>query len=166
MSQDEKGALPVGSDKPGDGGIVSLDDEECRAILREQRLCVLAMTDGDAPYAIPLFYGFDGESVWLGIAEGRKTHLLDRNPRLCLSVNEVGPGDAWRSVLVTGRATWIADPDQRAKGIQVLMQHNRRQDRPVTPQTEGAPKRRHSAGRIMRVTDTVITGRAKRQSPG
>lgn len=162
MSQDEMARASVGSDEPSDAGIVSLDDSECRAILREQRLCVLAMTDGDAPYAIPLFYGFDGENVWLGVAEGRKTQLLDRNPLVCLSVNELGPGDAWRSVLVTGRATWVTDPEQRAKGIQVLMEHNRRRDRPVTPSAEGAPKRRRSGGRIVLVNDAVITGRARR----
>jgi nitroimidazol reductase NimA-like FMN-containing flavoprotein (pyridoxamine 5'-phosphate oxidase superfamily) len=162
MSQNEMDRGSVGSDEPSDGGIVPLGDEECRAILREQRLCVLAMTDGDAPYAIPLFYGFDGENVWLGIAEGRKTELLDRNPLLCLSVNDVGPGDAWRSVLVTGRATWVTDPEQRAKGIQVLMQHNRRRDRPVTQSAEGAPRRRRSGGRIVLVTEAVITGRARR----
>ena len=165
MSADESGAVPEQM-KSAENNIVSLDLNECREILREQRLCVLAMTDGDAPYAIPLFYGFDGESVWLGIAEGRKTELLDRNPRLCISVNDVGPGDAWRSVLVTGRAAWVTEPEQRAKGIQVLMQHNRRRDRAVTQAQAAAAstqrRRRHSGGRIMVVVDAVITGRARR----
>jgi len=160
MSGDENLGRPT-AEKPVDTGIVSLDEEECRSILRQQRLCVLSMTDGDAPYAVPLFYGFDGESIWLGIAEGRKTQLLDRNSRLCLSVIDLGPGDAWRSVLVTGRATWVTDPEQRSRGIQVLMQHNRRPDRPVTQSTQ--PRRRHSGGRILLVTEAVITGRAKRQ---
>ena len=154
---------PTTSSPPNDTGIVSLDEAECRAILRDQRLCVLAVTDGDLPYAIPLFYGFDGDAIWLGVAEGRKTQLLDRNSRLCLSVNEVGPGDSWRSVLVTGRAAWVTDAEERAKGVQVLMQHNRRRDRPVTQPAEGtAPRRRHSGGRIIRVVEAVITGRARR----
>jgi len=152
---------PTTSQTPNQFGIVTLDDAECREILTQQRLCVIAMTDGDAPYAVPVFYGFDGESLWAGISEGRKTLLLDRNPRVSVVVTDVGPGNAWRSVVVTGRAAWVSDPAERAKGIQVLMQHNRRANRAATPDDE-APKRRHTGGRIMVVRDAVITGRAKR----
>jgi nitroimidazol reductase NimA-like FMN-containing flavoprotein (pyridoxamine 5'-phosphate oxidase superfamily) len=160
---DQESKEVTAAEKLKAAGIEILEDAECREVLRAQRLCVLAMTDGYEPYAVPLFYGFDGESVWLGIAEGRKTQLIDRNPRVCVSVNAVGPGDAWRSVLVSGRAVWVTDAEQRAKGIQVLMEHNRRPDRPVAPAEEGAPAgRRHTGGRIVLIAESVITGRAKR----
>ena len=161
MNQESRDALA--SNRLAAAGIEVLGDAECREVLNAQRLCVLAMTDGDMPYAIPLFYGFDGESVWLGISEGRKTELLDQNPLVCVSVNDVGPGDGWRSVLVNGRAIWVTDPEQRAKGIQVLMQHNRRGDRAAASSAQGAPGgRRHGGGRIMLIAESVITGRAKR----
>src|SRR5689334_18325623 len=141
MSDDKRPSGPTASQNPNQFGIVTLDDAECREILTQQRLCVIAMTDGDAPYAVPLFYGFDGERLWLGISDGRKTLLLDRNPRLSVVVTDVGPGNAWRSVVVTGTATWVTDLEERAKGIQVLMQHNRRGDRSPSPD-DGTPKRR------------------------
>ena len=158
----------AGAGRPGTGalagGMVELDRAECLAILASQRLGVLALTDGTAPYAVPLFYGFDGETVFLGTSEGRKTALIDANPRVCMSVAETGPGDAWRSVLVSGRATVVSDPAERERGIQVLMAHNRRPDRPQpSPAEDGtAPRRRHSGGRILRIDDAEITGRAKR----
>jgi nitroimidazol reductase NimA-like FMN-containing flavoprotein (pyridoxamine 5'-phosphate oxidase superfamily) len=163
MSLDENAGAAANVARPtsSDTGIVTLDDAECREILRAQRLCVLAMTDHDLPYAIPLFYGFDGATVWLGLSEGRKTQLLDQNPHVCLSVNDVGSGDSWRSVLVTGQARWVTDAEERAKGIQVLMQHNRRGER-AAPTGDAPPRRRHSGGRLLVVTDAVITGRAKR----
>jgi nitroimidazol reductase NimA-like FMN-containing flavoprotein (pyridoxamine 5'-phosphate oxidase superfamily) len=139
-----------------------MDVEECREVLRRQRLCVLATADGEQPYAVPLFYGYDGTSVFLGVAEGRKTRILDRNPRLCIAVAEVGPGDGWRSVLVTGRAEWVTDAERRARAIQVMMEHNRRPDRPAPPPDGVTQRRRHAGGRMMQIVDAEITGRAKR----
>jgi len=129
-------------------------------VLRAQRLCVVAMADGDVPYAVPVYYGFDGTSLYLGIAEGRKTEVLDRNTRVCAVVTEPGPGDAWRSVMVVGRAVSLSDPNERARGIAVLTEHNRRPDRPA--QEAGGPSRRAAGGRVLMIADAEITGRARR----
>lgn len=153
------------SEKHGTGipGIIALDAAECREILTRQRMCVLSTTDGNQPYAVPIFYGFDGESVYLGIAEGRKTEVLDRNPLLCITVAETGPGDDWRSVVVMGRAEWITEPEQRARAIKVMMDHNRRPEREAARSTTPAQTstRRHQRGRMLRIADATITGRAK-----
>lgn len=154
------------AETPNEYGIVALDAAQCREILTRQRLCVLATSDADQPYAVPIFYGFDGTTVFLGIAEGRKTAVLDRNPRLCITVAETGPGDSWRSVLVMGRAEWITEPGERADAIRVMMEHNRRPERqPERPDTtaDSAPAspRRHQRGRMLRVADARITGRAR-----
>jgi nitroimidazol reductase NimA-like FMN-containing flavoprotein (pyridoxamine 5'-phosphate oxidase superfamily) len=156
-------ATPQPSGTSAAYGIVALDADECRAVLAEQRLCVIAITDGAEPYAIPLFYGFDGETVFLGISEGKKTRILDENPRVCVSVNDIGPGDAWRSIMVAGRAEVVTDAAERERAVQVLMSHNRRADRPQPPKDPSAPPpRRHSGGRIIKVADAEITGRGKR----
>ncbi|HEU4563146.1 MAG TPA: pyridoxamine 5'-phosphate oxidase family protein [Gemmatimonadaceae bacterium] len=151
---------------PDPSAIVEMEHAECVEVLTRQRLCVLALTDGEQPYAVPVFYGFDGATVYLGISEGRKTRILDNNPRLCFTVSEVGPGDSWRSVVVMGRAEWVTDPAQRAEAIQVLMRHNRRPERQASaapPPADGAPPpRRHSGGRMLRIEDAQMSGRAKR----
>ena len=149
------------------GGIVEMDQTECLELLASQRLGVLATVDGDEPYAIPMFYGFDGAAVYLGISEGRKTRALDANPKLCLTVTEVGPGESWRAVVVAGRASWVTDGEERLSAIEVLMSHNRRFSTPraVATSESGAPSarpRRHSPGRLMRIATATITGRAKR----
>lgn len=159
---------------PNEYGIVALDDAECREILSRQRLCVLATSDGDQPYAVPIFYGWDGATVYLGIAEGRKTLVLDHNPRLCVTIAEVGPGDSWRSVVVMGRAEWITDGDERTHAIKVMMDHNRRPERQVqastpastqtstqTPTHTSTSPQRHRRGRMLRIADAAISGRAK-----
>ncbi len=145
-------------------GLVVLDRDECVDILSTQRLCVLATTDGEQPYAIPMFYGFDGDTLYIGISDGRKTEVLDVNPRVCVTVTDVQPGQAWRSVLVTGRAEWVTDAAERAKAIQVLIAHNRRSRERLgepEPPADSAP-RRQGLGRMMRVAESTITGRARR----
>jgi nitroimidazol reductase NimA-like FMN-containing flavoprotein (pyridoxamine 5'-phosphate oxidase superfamily) len=138
--------------------IVALDEAECLDVLRRQRMCVVAMNDEGAPYAVPVYYGFDGAALYLGVAEGRKTRALDADSRVYIVVTEPGPGDSWRSVCVDGRATTLSDPGERAKGIEALIAHNRRAERGNTP--PAAPRR--SGGRILRIDDATITGRARR----
>ena len=138
--------------------IVTLSDAQCREVLARQRMCVVSVVDGDEPYAVPVFYGFDGGDLYLGVAEGRKTRALDRNARVYILVTEVGPGDAWRSVAVAGEVRSLHDPEERQRGVDVLIAHNRRvraltSEAPVTP-------RPRSGGRILRVERAVVTGRS------
>ena len=93
--------------------IVPLSDAECRAVLERQRLCVVSVVDDGEPYAVPVFYGFDGRTLYLGVAEGRKTRALDVNARVYIVVTEVGPGDAWRSVAIAGRARTLTTETER-----------------------------------------------------
>lgn len=160
---DEQGTAGGGRSPIGTG-MVELQRAECLELLASQRLCVLSTADGAEPYAVPLFYGWDGAEVYLGISEGRKTRVLDANPRVCVTVTEVGPGDGWRAVMVAGRAAWITGDDERREAIAVLMAHNRRftSPRPPGESPPAAPARRHGGGRLLRITDATITGRAKR----
>ena len=138
--------------------IVPLGDAECRAVLERQRLCVVSVVDDGEPYAVPVFYGFDGQTLFLGVAEGRKTRALDVSGRVYIVVTEVGPGDAWRSVAIAGRARTLVDAAERQAAIDVLVAHNRRV-RPSDPPRDGAPPRR-TGGRVLRIEDAVVTGRA------
>jgi uncharacterized protein len=144
--------------------MVELSPEECRGILSRNRLCVLSLVDDAEPYAIPLFYGFDGESMILGISEGLKTRIIDRNPRSCAAITEIGGADEWASVLVFGEARWIAEPDERRKAIQVLKDHNRkfRSAAPAADAEHRPAARSHGSGRVMELRGARITGRAKR----
>jgi len=143
---------------PPPRAIVPLSDVECRAVLERQRLCVVSVVDDGEPYAVPVFYGFDGQTLFLGVAEGRKTRALDVSAAVYIVVTEVGPGDAWRSVAIAGRARTLVDAAERQAAIDVLVAHNRRV-RSSDPPRDGAPPRR-TGGRVLRIEDAVVTGRA------
>lgn len=163
--------MPDTKEQPqASGGVVALDESECRAVLDAQRLGVVCTSDEGEPYAVPMFYGFDPASgdVYIGISEGRKTRVLDANPRVSLTVTEVGPGEGWRSVIVSGRAEWVGEGEGRQKAIRVLMAHNQkfRKDAPPKPKPEGEIKpqqRNHQGGRMLRIADAVVSGRAARR---
>ena len=138
--------------------IVALNDAQCRDILARQRMCIMSVVDGATPYAVPVFYGFDGEDLYLGVAEGRKTRALDGNDRVYILVTEVGPGDAWRSVAVAGVARALTDGDERQTAIEILVAHNRRV-RASNGEQPSVPRRR-AGGRVLRIEHTVMSGRA------
>ena len=138
--------------------IVPLSNAECRGVLERQRLCVVSVVDDGEPYAVPVFYGFDGRALFLGVAEGRKTRALDVSARVYIVVTEVGPGDAWRSVAIAGRARTLTDAAERQAAIDVLVAHNRRV-RASDPPRDAPPSRR-TGGRVLRIEDAVVTGRA------
>lgn len=142
--------------------IVELDAAECRALLARQRLCVMATVSDGQPYAVPLYYGFDGETLYLGVAEGRKTRALDSDPAVCIVVSEPLEGAAWRSVMIAGRVAAITDPAERARAMEVMIRHNRRlRGEPEGGDDASPPPRRPAGGRMLRVFDPVITGRAR-----
>lgn len=138
--------------------IVPLSDAECRAVLERQRLCVVSVVDGEEPYAVPVFYGFDGHTLYLGVAEGRKTRALDVSTRVYIVVTEVGPGDAWRSVAIAGRARTLADAAERQAAIDVLVAHNRRVR--VSDPPRDTPPPRRTGGRVLKIEEAVVTGRS------
>ena len=149
----------VADSAPAPRAITALDDAQCREVLAGQRLCIMSLVDGDEPYSVPVFYGFDGESLYLGIAEGRKTRVLDANPRVYVVVTDVGPGDKWKSVAIAGRIRTLATPDERQRGIDVLIAHNARL-RQADLDRPNAPPRRPGSGRVLCIENAAITGRA------
>jgi DNA-binding MarR family transcriptional regulator/nitroimidazol reductase NimA-like FMN-containing flavoprotein (pyridoxamine 5'-phosphate oxidase superfamily) len=97
-----------------------MDRGECLQLVREVGWGVLAVAecgpDGAAvPLGVPVAYAFQDEQILLVMTEGRKRAALRRNPRLCLTVTDVGSLAQWRSVAVVGRPRWIADPAERRR---------------------------------------------------
>lgn len=135
-----------------------MDETECWELLNRQRMCVLAVVDGTEPYAIPVFYGIDENTLVLGLSEGRKTRALDFNPQVSIVVTEVRPDGFWQSAQVTGRARSLTTPESRKRAISALIAHNRRLGG-IARDPESVP---HPApGRLIRIENAVITGRVR-----
>jgi len=64
------------------------DRAQIDAILQSSRVMYLAMAHDDVPFLVPVFFAYDGTSVYFHSAQtGTKIELLRRNPRVCFAVS-------------------------------------------------------------------------------
>lgn len=110
------------------------DRAEIEAILAEATVCRIGLTDGNAPYVVPLSFGYENGSVYLHAAhEGKKIDLIRKNPRCCFEAdicdrlvkgdNPCSWGMRYRSVIGFGNAEILADPEEKRHGLSCIMQH-------------------------------------------
>jgi uncharacterized protein len=107
----------------------ALDD-----ILGSARILFLAMRDEPAPYVIPVCFGIEPDTLYVHSAlAGTKLDLIRRDPVVGFSActdMTVTPGSAAcdyssaaRSVVGTGRARIVEDPEERIRGLDSIMRH-------------------------------------------
>lgn len=111
--------------------------QELEDIIRRCQFCNLAMADKDnIPYVIPMNFGYEEGYVFLhGSRTGRKNDILKNNPLVCLSfstdhelryVNEevaCSWSMRYRSVLIHGRVEFLEDPEEKVRGLNIIMAH-------------------------------------------
>ena len=111
--------------------------KEQEDIIRRCQFCNMAMADQDnRPYVIPMNFGYEEGHIFLhGSKTGLKNDILRSNPRVCLSfstdhelryVNEevaCSWSMRYRSVLIHGMVEIIEDPEEKVRGLNVIMAH-------------------------------------------
>lgn len=103
-----------------------MEQEEVKQFLREQGVGVLALSDRDVPYVLPLSFGYDGESrlyftYLLFGAQSKKEELSERVDRARFLVYSAASMYEWRSVLLTGELEAV--PDEEWNELQTAMQN-------------------------------------------
>ena len=108
---------------------------ELEEIFREAIVCRLAIADGDAPYIVPLNFGYQDNTLYFhSAAEGRKLDLLRKRPDVCFEV-ESGVkivrgttacdwGVSFRSIIGFGRAELVEGADEKRRALDVIMRHH------------------------------------------
>ena len=113
--------------------------EQIKSIIGETKILHLALFDGEYPYVVPLHYGYavqTGLPVFYmhGALEGHKLDLIRANPHICMELecriqlieageNPCGYGSAYASVIGRGTAEIVTDPEEKRRGLQLLMLH-------------------------------------------
>ena len=92
----------------------AMTDDEIREFLTEQGVGTLALPDADAPYAVPISFGYDGDATLYFVflrfgTESRKETLSDRTERARFVVYDAQSPHEWRSVSLLGRIEAVAD---------------------------------------------------------
>jgi hypothetical protein len=93
-----------------------MSDSEVREFLRREGVGVLGLPAPDAPYLLPLSFGFDGDStlyfVFLRFGpESLKVQLSEGSPTARFLVYRADSVHEWRSVQLTGPIDEVADDE-------------------------------------------------------
>jgi nitroimidazol reductase NimA-like FMN-containing flavoprotein (pyridoxamine 5'-phosphate oxidase superfamily) len=110
------------------------DRNEIEQLLSGEKVCRMAMCDGETPYAIPTTYGYRNGVIYLHSSKlGRKMDVLRENNRVCIVVDTghdlvQGPLDTsckstirFKSVIGTGRAKPVEDDAEKRKAMDIIM---------------------------------------------
>ncbi len=107
---------------------VITDRAEIDMILASSKVMHLALADHDVPFLVPLFYAYDGTSIYFHSANaGTKIEILKRNPKVCFEVSiDHGVIDSdiacdfearHRTVIGCGKASFI---EEEAEKVHIL----------------------------------------------
>jgi nitroimidazol reductase NimA-like FMN-containing flavoprotein (pyridoxamine 5'-phosphate oxidase superfamily) len=107
--------------------------ERMEEIIRNCLVCHLALSRDDQPYVLPISFGYDGECLYFHTGFlGQKIDYMEANPRVCFEFEDsvaVAPdlddpcktGLTYRSVIGYGRVEQLAERQEKARGLNVLM---------------------------------------------
>jgi nitroimidazol reductase NimA-like FMN-containing flavoprotein (pyridoxamine 5'-phosphate oxidase superfamily) len=83
----------------------------------------LACSRDDEPYVVPVHYAFDGDYVFIYTTEGKKSGILDSNPKVCLQAEDVEDNEHWVSVMAFGEVERVPD-DARSEALDLILNVN------------------------------------------
>jgi len=111
-----------------------IDKVEIEDIIRRAEICRLALSVSDQPYIVPVNFGYKDNCLYIHSAiAGQKIEMLKRNNRVSFEM-EIGAEvileetacdcrARYKSVIGTGRAYLVDDPEGKRKGLDILMAH-------------------------------------------
>jgi hypothetical protein len=92
----------------------------------------VALVDGDTPFLVPLFYGFDGQALYFHSAKaGSKIDIIKRNNKVCFEISvdhgiieDTSPCDfeaKHRTVIGLGKAVVVEDDAEKIKALDLVV---------------------------------------------
>jgi len=108
------------------------DPKEIEKILKREKICRVAFNGSPFPYVVPLCYGYeDGAIYFHGFGGGKKIDCIKDDPHVCFEIDcdvkiisDEDPCEwtvHYRSVIGYGRATILEDPEEKKKGLDIIV---------------------------------------------
>jgi nitroimidazol reductase NimA-like FMN-containing flavoprotein (pyridoxamine 5'-phosphate oxidase superfamily) len=140
---------------PRSGPLV-LTAEQCRAALAEVGWGVLGTVGDGQPYGVPVGYALGSDCVYLASGPGRKRRNLEVNPRVCLTVCDIGTYEHWRTVVVQGAAMPVEGLSERAAAVAAFVAQRAPRARPGVTDVK-----RLLGARLLRLPLDEMSGRQR-----
>lgn len=106
--------------------IEDLDRRSTEQLLGSLNYGHLGCSEDGQPYVVPIHFAVSGSDVYLYTTDGKKSRIIESNPRVCLQAEDVVDNENWRSVIVLGKAVRVVDEDERTKAIELISAVNPR----------------------------------------
>jgi uncharacterized protein len=147
--------------QPEDGGRRSsrnLERFEIDEFLRKGFWGVLALSNGDEPYGVPIIYGYDDDGTfYIANGPGKKIEMMLKNPNVTLTVVEVEDyGRKWRSVIAYGQVELVDGITEKLHALNAL---RKQIPRPAARLSDAA---KVAAAKIVKLVPREITGKSIR----
>jgi nitroimidazol reductase NimA-like FMN-containing flavoprotein (pyridoxamine 5'-phosphate oxidase superfamily) len=108
------------------------DRAEIDEILRRAHLMRIALVDGERPFLVPVFYGYDGTFLYFHSArKGSKIEILKKNNHICFEISidhgiieDESPCDfeaRHRTVIGHGKASFVTDKAEKIRALDVIV---------------------------------------------
>lgn len=108
------------------------DLKTIQKILKEAKICRIALVDGNEPYIVPMSYGYKNNALYFHSAnEGRKIDILRKNNRVCFQMdikmeivtsdNPCNWGMKYLSVVGFGKAQIIENHMEKNDALDTIM---------------------------------------------
>ena len=76
------------------------------------------------PYVVPMCYAYDAPDLYFFTTEGTKTEFIAANHEICFQVEEIAGPDDWQSVMLTGRAELLKEPQDLERAMLLVSERN------------------------------------------
>ncbi len=104
--------------------ILEMRDGEMYDLLRRVGYGHLACSLDDQPYVFRIYFSYEGGDIFIYTTSGKKSMAMDKNPKVCLQVEEFTSNALWRSVVVMGEAHRLLDASEREAAVDLIRQKN------------------------------------------
>jgi nitroimidazol reductase NimA-like FMN-containing flavoprotein (pyridoxamine 5'-phosphate oxidase superfamily) len=105
---------------------------EIEAVIHKSLVCRVGLSGDNIPYIVPLCFGYQDNTIYVhGSLKGKKINILQKNPNICFEFDTdteiVEAEDAcewgmkYRSVIGFGKASFLEDPDDKRKALNIIM---------------------------------------------
>lgn len=98
--------------------------DQIARLLARQWYGHLGLARDGHPYVVPMSYAYDGGELFFITTEGTKTEFIAANHEVCFQVEDVAGPDEWQSVMLTGRAELLSDPQDVERAMFIISERN------------------------------------------
>lgn len=101
--------------------MLQMSPEEVQRFLAVNKFGMLGLAAAGKAYIVPLFYGFDGRSLYFHTHPGLKDRFIDQTDEACFTVARVITLDDWASVETFGRLEAVTNGTAMTAAMNALM---------------------------------------------